>query len=404
MTRPVFEQKFLEAHGLDFGALWKRDRAHSVSSEVGQSVDDQDQIVIVASAKAKTQLAALLDGIELHAANELTGAVKIHLSQPRPEALGALATMRQSMKGGPPVEVFVLDSSQNWVPAADPDWDIARAAEATGWLTLLTDVSTPHPIVSDLVAAVAHPAFRAYPMLTSKGWWSLRLEGLELCRLNAKGGQLGVGRDGAKSDGSLRQSAQRKLWIGATGLSAKWSVTPVNVAEAAEHILAFIDAWADPHKARQDEHALESRILRGLAPVAIDGEPLQLIRPNDGVVNWGSQFPTRWGPGGSSRYLDALLRRDNVPWAIEMKVQGAGGVGQYYRHAIAQAVLYREFIRQGTALHPWFTKQGLDAAVCEAAVVVPAMANELLRSRLQAMCQIFGVRLVEVDHAWAEIP
>ena len=66
-------------------------------------------------------------------------------------------------------------------------------------------------------------------------------------------------------------------------------------------------------------------------------------------MNWGSQFPTKWGPGGKSRYLDALLRDGSTPWAIEMKVQGGAGVGQYYRHAVAQAVLYREFIRRADA-------------------------------------------------------
>ena len=42
------------------------------------------------------------------------------------------------------------------------------------------------------------------------------------------------------------------------------------------------------------------------------------------------------------------LPDDETPWAIEMKVAGSAGVGQYYRHAIAQAVLYREFIKQAT--------------------------------------------------------
>jgi hypothetical protein len=34
-----------------------------------------------------------------------------------------------------------------------------------------------------------------------------------------------------------------------------------------------------------------------------------------------------------------------------MNVAGSAGVGQYYRRAIAQAVLYREFIKRATPLH-----------------------------------------------------
>ena len=36
-----------------------------------------------------------------------------------------------------------------------------------------------------------------------------------------------------------------------------------------------------------------------------------------------------------------------------MKVAGSAGVGQYYRHAIAQAVLYREFIKRATLMTAW---------------------------------------------------
>ncbi len=44
------------------------------------------------------------------------------------------------------------------------------------------------------------------------------------------------------------------------------------------------------------------------------------------------------------------MRQGSVPWAVEMKVRGGGGVGGYYRHAVGQAVLYRQFIRSAS---PW---------------------------------------------------
>lgn len=64
------------------------------------------------------------------------------------------------------------------------------------------------------------------------------------------------------------------------------------------------------------------------------------------------------------------MRSGEVPWAVELKVP-SGGQGQYYRHAIKQAVLYREFIRSAKQLHPWFERRGLDATRCSAAVVLP---------------------------------
>jgi hypothetical protein len=60
-------------------------------------------------------------------------------------------------------------------------------------------------------------------------------------------------------------------------------------------------------------------------------------------------------------------------------------VGGYYRHAIAQAVLYRHFIRSAEALNPLFARRGLDRLACRAAVVVPHLdAQPAWRNRLRA--------------------
>ena len=130
---------------------------------------------------------------------------------------------------------------------------------------------------------------------------------------------------------------------------------------------------------------------------------LELISGQHPVVNWGSQFPTKWGRQGAPRYLDAILRDGATPWAIEMKVAGSAGVGQYYRHAIAQAVLYREFIKRATPLHWWFDAKNLTAGHCKGAVVVPKLtgANAVWRAGLQQLCRTFDIDLIEVDPASA---
>lgn len=58
-----------------------------------------------------------------------------------------------------------------------------------------------------------------------------------------------------------------------------------------------------------------------------------------------------------------------MPWAVELK-HHVGGAGQYYRHAVGQAVLYREFIRRADLLEPWFEKRGMDRGSCEALVAL----------------------------------
>ena len=183
-----------------------------------------------------------------------------------------------------------------------------------------------------------------------------------------------------------------------------------SVDAAAAAINRFADAWAEVlnGSGKHNEHALESRVLRGLVPVETSNGELELLRRADGArVNWGSQFPTRWGrtTARGARYLDALLRNGQIPWALELKIEGPQSVGYYYRHAVAQAVLYRHFIRSATHLAPWFEGLGLDHTACRAAVVVPAFGSEhqKWRDRLLQVCRVFDIELVEVPERYARV-
>lgn len=301
-------------------------------------------------------------------------------------------------------------AGDEWRPLTPSGWEVGNLDEYKSWPGLLKGVTAPPPIVNHLVEAIGRAEVRAYPMLTTKGGWSLRVEGLEVAKVKATGGTLGVGKDARRKDGSIAQSASRQAWIKFTGHDTAVPVQddPASIDNAAAIISGFASQWHQPatHKAgSQNEHALESRILRGAIPIEVDGTTLDLIRPNDGVVNWGSQFPTKWGHGGSARYLDALLRDGEVPWAIEMKIAGSAGLSQYYRHGVAQAVLYREFIKGAKDLHFLFDAQGLDAQACRGAVVVPTIGAKQAkwRDRLATLCDGFDVSFIEVDPASAQI-
>lgn len=208
---------------------------------------------------------------------------------------------------------------------------------------------------------------------------------------------LDVGKD--RADGRI--SHHRSRWIEIAGAAP---ITLDLTAESLDRAVHVLREFADAPGAVagvQDEHALESRILRGAVPLGTPaGEPLELIREHD-VVNWGSQFPTRWGvTSRAARYLDGMLRVGRTPWALEMKVGGASGE-RYYRHAVHQAVLYRDFIRGATPLSHWFDRFNLDQAECEAAVVVPEGGPDEALERLRAVATELGVALmtVPVEHA-----
>jgi hypothetical protein len=326
------------------------------------------------------------------------------------EALDAIGTLVGAMRGGPSVELLVTSAGERPVPVTLAAADFRGSAKAQQYLELMNAVAPEPPALLNTVQrGVGRDELRAYPMLTANPWWSLRLEGLEVGRFREKQGWLDVGKTGKTG----KTGKARRVWLHAVGEPTRILVCDdeASITAATTALTMFADAWLGPAGAprqepdKQNEHALESRILRGDCPVMVDGRQLQLLQP-DPVTNWGSQFPTRWGhtAGNAARYLDALLRDGDVPWAIEMKVRGSGGVGGYYRHAVAQAVLYRHFIRSADALNPWFTSRGLDRLACRAAVVVPDLdAQPAWRERLRAVCNLVDVELVEVPHRFAAL-
>jgi hypothetical protein len=395
------------------------DKVNSVSSAVARCVYDGDRAVAAAS-DTKTQIGALLDLVDLHlhGADRVAGApvradrvtCLVVEDDPASEAIDALRTLAACLRA--PFEVRLLrvttDGTVRPVASGTPDLSDIDRYRYKRWRGLLAGIDDgPPTLVRDVIAAAARPELRAYPMLSGKGTWSLRVEGLEVGRFGPGEGVLGVGKDGKTG----KKSAKRQAWIDVAGHE------PVHVKpETAQAAGRLIDRFAQAFlgesndgvkKPKQDEHALESRVLRGVVQLILDdGTRLELLtRTADELVNWGSQFPTRWGrpKSSSARYLDALLRVDRTPWAVEIKVDGGGGTGRYYRHAVAQAVLYREFIRHATPLSQWFARHGLDQCECRAAVAVPefARAGDMKEQRLAAVCRAFGVQLLRVPRGAA---
>ena len=147
------------------------------------------------------------------------------------------------------------------------------------------------------------------------------------------------------------------------------------------------------------EHHLESRVLRGAVPVSLEDSTNLLPVQEDHPF----QLPTRWCPGGTPKYLDVLMKSGRTPWAVELKVSETFHV-RYYRHAICQVVLYREFIRHATSFSQWFERHGLDPKQCKAAVAFPKPG--LLNGNAQVglddinwLASLFQVEVITLDDA-----
>ncbi|MGY1640861.1 hypothetical protein ACI782_06960 [Geodermatophilus sp. SYSU D00703] len=386
------------------------DRANSIVNTVVRCVYEGRRAVTVGT-DTRTQIGALLDLVDLHLAGVGAGTpvasdeVVLLMVQDRwdTEAEGALRTLAAQLRGPFRVLLRRLNSKGEVLSISAGGLDDLGDHEKyryTEWRRYLMDVGDrPSPLVDRLLDGVHREDFRAYPMLTSKGWWSLRLEGLEVAQVGPRHGRLDVGKDYQG-----RRGPERTTWLG-TVPEGRLEVTEddVSIARATEAINHFADTWEKVLSARprHNEHALESRILRGAVPITTADGALEILRmPGTDRVSWGSQFPTRWGRTASNagRYLDALLRDGPTPWALEIKVEGPSGVGSYYRHAVHQAVLYRHFIREAVHLAPWFERFGLDHTACRAAVVVPEFAarDSPWPGRLARVCDTFDVELITV--------
>ncbi len=416
----------------------RKDYTNSIGRSVIRGVYQGTRAVAV-SGDTKLMCASLIDLLDLHASGQPASAgasvapdevTVIFAADPaHREGTDALRTLASSVVAGPRVNLVEVtpDAAAAAVKAELVDFgagnDPAKEYRYTRWHDLLMGVASPPALLAQIIDKVGRPELRAYPQLTAKGQWSLRVEGVEAGRY-AKGQlTLTVGKDGSTDPvtGTRRMSSPRTKWQQATGLTSPLVINEDDDLTAGVAALAaFAEAWLPPRNtlaaaAKQEEHALESRVLRGLVPLTPrGGGRLQLLDPGEpggdhrGIVNWGSQFPTRWGHdgGNSARYLDALLRDGDTPWALELKAALPGsGLRAYYRHAVGQAVLYRQFIQTATPLRPWFDRYGLDQAKVRAGVVLPELTAGPadLADRQAALCRMFGLELFWVPDTYAAL-
>ena len=140
---------------------------------------------------------------------------------------------------------------------------------------------------------------------------------------------------------------------------------------------------------------LEARVLRGAVPLTIGERGLELVE---------SQFPAFWSEGNNAKFIDVIAKLDDAPVVVELKVPEGGGQGQYFRNAVGQVALYREFVRRATGLHPWFEERGLDASKCRAVVAFPMKGTEQQRKSalepVQYLAELFDVDVVVIPDDW----
>lgn len=272
-----------------------------------------------------------------------------------------------------------------------PDFDGQNAK----WKTDLSNrEGEPLPVLaSELLRIAEVPSFRWYRNVTEK-MFSGRVEGLEVCALLPGASEIvfRVGKVG--STGNVSKARQRFTDL-AHGPEVVYGAGQLREAAQFVKLLAS-DRESGLLRNVEREHHLESRILRRATRVSIEGiGSVEPVIPDDHLP---FQFPTLWSFVDRSRLIDVLGRIGKTPWVLELK-ERSGGQGQYYRHGIAQAVLYRHFIRTARDLHSWFEGYGLEPKECRAAVAFPQLQGpgaDKRRSEHKAIAQMFGVQIAEL--------
>ena len=279
---------------------WLPDKRNSISSATGRMILDGARAAEVEpDAHSKTQIAALLDLLDLHLSNTDVGRPvdpdKVVLRVPNlsTEARGAIGTLIGALKA--PVQVTVLekpDGDDEWHPATT-GWDASDVSEYSRWPGLLQRDRPVPDLVTLIVRSAGLPGLRAYPMLSTQASWSLRLEGLEVGRADAKRVTMKVGKDSKVGN----RSSQRHAWVEATGHSDPLTTDDVDVA--VRTITAFATSWQALGQTRpdHDEHALESRILRGATPIPVGRRALVADPRGRRRRELGQPVPDQVGPG-----------------------------------------------------------------------------------------------------------
>lgn len=234
---------------------------------------------------------------------------------------------------------------------------------------------------------IGSPNFSWVRTLTGRTWTG-RVDGLMVCSLDDHGfGSIQIG--GANNN----PVGERFRFL---AKADSYPITPDNLLAATAILVSLAnDRRIGVLSGCQLEHLLEARVLRGAVPVEVRGEHVE-------PVSW--QFPTRWSEFGNNRFIDVLGRIGDTPWVVELKVREGGGGGSYFRHSVAQAVLYREFIRRAEGLHPWFHDRQLDPLKCQAVVAFPCSQeterDQQLVSHVRYLADLFGVEVALIGDDW----
>lgn len=361
------------------------DRVLSISSVVARATCAGVPVVAVGNDQPLgTQITGLLDALHFHRErHEDKGPLRYVVGRrsderEMAELAAALSGLIEDLRA--PVDVTI---EIDFTPMSFED--VSLDALGAGWLEQMrardARLRALPSGASDLQRLVDDPSFRWHLALNSQEF-SGRIDGLQVCTISLDGrqGRLAIGGSGGRADRLVRTRFRA-----AAGGRDEVHFQAVDLLEAAQILMALIeDRRSGELRAAEPEHLIEVQILRGAMPVPNPGGGRLL------PVSAMGQFPATYSATGNARFIDAVMRANGMPWVIELKDLRAGR-GRYLRHSVAQAVLYRRFIRGAVGMHPYFASLDppLDPRLTRSAVAFPALTTSRATPNGYVSCAIW---------------
>lgn len=308
------------------------------------------------------------------------------------EVENAVALLIESMK----MDDFKIEAEVDGkiVFLQPKSFNISENDKTERWMKYLTRPVEVPEFLNDLERAVNDGIFKWYRNVTGN-YWSGRVGGLEVCTVDFNDNKytLDVGKEGKK--GNISKTREEFLRIRNKILDTNtFSRSQIDQVVSVIRTVANSRRYGALNEYNR-EHLLESQVLCSDLDVVSNSVSLKPV-----CGDYPFQFPALWKPFASARFIDVLMRIDNIPYVVELKE--GHSPGQYYRHAITQAVLYREFIKRAEKVHPWFKERGLDPEKCRAVVAFPELAkgnkkHQKLLEQHKKVASCFDVEIIEIQ-------
>lgn len=308
------------------------------------------------------------------------------------EVENAIALMIESLKVGDfKIETEVDGEKVNLKPKS---FNVSEKKKAERWMKYLNRQVDIPELLNDLEKSVNDGIFKWYRNVTGN-YWSGRIGGLEVCNVdfNNNNYTLDVGKEG--KNGNISKIRKNFIDICIRENVPHGTFSPSQLDKVAAVIRSVAESRRNGALNNWGrEHLLESQVLSGDLKIESKAGSLEPV-----CGDYPFQFPALWEPSASARFIDVLMKIGDIPYVIELKE--GHSPGEYYRHAITQAVLYREFIRRAETVHPWFKERGLVANKCRAVVAFPELAkdnkkHQMLLAQHKLVANAFDVEIIEI--------